>query len=98
MTDTRTRARHAADDATPDLFEQAPQPAQALKAGTPVATKSEKTRARGKSAPKDRKAPGKAGGGRGAGGGNKGGGTAASGDFINMAEFAERSYLTYAMS
>jgi topoisomerase-4 subunit A len=102
MTDTRTRAPRAADEATLDLFEQAPQPAQALKAGTPVATKSAKTRARGKPAPKGRKAPGKAadagGGGRGAGGGNKGGGTAASGDFINMADFAERSYLTYAMS
>ena len=99
MTDTRNRARHAADEATLDLFEQAPQPAQALKAGTAVATKSERTRARGKPARNDRKAPGKAaGGGRGAGGGNRGGGTAASDDFINMAAFAERSYLTYAMS
>jgi len=99
MTDTRTRARHAADEATLDLFEQAPQPAQARKAGTPVATKPEKTRARGKPARKDRKAPGKAADAGGGGRGGKGGGpAAASGDFINMAEFAERSYLTYAMS
>jgi topoisomerase-4 subunit A len=98
MTDTRNRGRRDKDDATLDLFEQ---PADAQKTGTPV-NKPEKTKARGKPAPKEKKPGGKAAGdgsGSGSGGGgSKGGGTAAGGDFINMAEFAERSYLTYAMS
>ena len=54
-------------------------------------------RARGKPARNDRKAPGKAaGGGRGAGAGIRR--RTRGDDFIDMAAFAERSYLTYAMS
>ncbi|MBI3042587.1 MAG: DNA topoisomerase IV subunit A [Betaproteobacteria bacterium] len=57
---------------------------------------------KGRKAGKDKAGPAADAAGRGnAGGGNKGGGgapTAAGDDFIDMASFAERSYLTYAMS
>jgi topoisomerase IV subunit A len=96
MSDTRARARRDKDDATLDLFEQ---PADAQKTGTSVANKPEKSKSRGKPAPKEKKPLGKVAGDGGGGTGGKGGGPAAAdGDFINMADFAERSYLTYAMS
>src|SRR5262245_16351704 len=95
MTDTRNRARREKDEATLDLFTDSAQPASGEEADTPVATKAKKSR---KS--KGEKAGPVAGAGRGGGGGTpKGGGPAgASGDSIDMALFAERSYLTYAMS
>src|SRR5262245_26191485 len=94
MTDTRTRARREKDEATLDLFTDSARPVSGEKADTPVATKSKKAR---KS--KGEKAGPVAGAGRGGGGTPKGGGPAgASGDSIDMALFAERSYLTYAMS
>src|SRR5262245_60743205 len=98
MTDTRNRARREKDEATLDLFTDSAQPASGEKADTPVATKAKKSR---KS--KGEKAGPVAGAGRGGGGGGQGGRSGsspvgASGDSIDMALFAERSYLTYAMS
>src|SRR5690349_1233374 len=96
MTDTRTRARREQDEATPDLFETA----DAKATGNPDMKKKPeggKTKAKSES----RKAKGKAGqvadGGRG-GDGKGGRATAAGDDSIDMGAFAERSYLTYAMS
>jgi topoisomerase-4 subunit A len=94
MTDTRTRAK---GEGTLDLFEGTEAEA-AAKPGTKGARGAGKT---GKA-----KKGGKAGpvadagrGGRGGKGGDGGGNEVASGDdSIDMALFAERSYLTYAMS
>ena len=91
--DTRTRGKRGQDDATLDLFE----PAGAAQKG-PGAGKGrgDRSRRKGNQARdgKDEVA--------GSGGGSSGippGPTAAAGDdFIDMAAFAERSYLTYAMS
>src|SRR5215813_11043743 len=96
--DSRTRGKRG-DEATLDLFEPAgSEAAVALKAGTKASAKGsvqgKKRTAKGAdSAPP----PGIEGGGRK--GGGPGGPTAAGDeDFIDMAAFAERSYLTYAMS
>ena len=95
MTDARTR-KGSKDDATLDLFEEA--------GSQTTGNKDMKKEAKG-AGPKAkggrRKAEGKAGPVAGGGRGSKGGGgapTAAGDDFIDMAAFAERSYLTYAMS
>ena len=97
MTDTRTRARREQDEATPDLFETA----DARATGNPDMKKKPEG---GKRKAEGRKAkPGKAGPVADAGRGGKGGGgrakpAAAGDDSIDMGAFAERSYLTYAMS
>ena len=90
MTDARKQAK---DDATLDLFEQA---------GTQSTGKSDmkaaKAPAKGRKAKKGKAGP-VADAGRGGGAKGGGGRAVASGDdFIDMASFAERSYLTYAMS
>ena len=98
MTDTRSQPRRAADAATLDLFEPGAQPSAGKKADTEVTTKAKKPQAKGKRAGKDKSGP-VAGAGRGGGGAGGGGGRASAGDdSIDMALFAERSYLTYAMS
>src|SRR5687768_8432212 len=91
-----TDARKAKDDATLDLFEQP---------GTQATGKSEmkaaKAPAKGKKAKKEKAGKSDAGKVAGGGGGKTGapGSPTSSGDdFIDMAFFAERSYLTYAMS
>ncbi|HEY7741419.1 MAG TPA: DNA topoisomerase IV subunit A [Burkholderiales bacterium] len=85
MTDTRTQAPRAADAKTLDLFE-------------PSAAPVKKPQPKGKRAGKEKAGP-MAGSGRGGGGAGGGGGRASAGDdSIDMASFAERSYLTYAMS
>jgi topoisomerase-4 subunit A len=91
-----TDARKAKDDATLDLFEQP---------GTQATGKSEmkaaKAPAKGKKAKKEKAGKSDAGKVAGGGGGKTGapGSPTSSGDdFIDMALFAERSYLTYAMS
>src|SRR5688572_5470455 len=93
---TMTDARKAKDDATLDLFEQP---------GTQATGKSEmkaaKAPAKGKKAKKEKAGKSDAGKVAGGGGGKTGapGSPTSSGDdFIDMALFAERSYLTYAMS
>jgi len=98
MTDERNSTRRAADAATLDLFEPAALPAAGKKADSEVAAKGKKTQAKGKRAGREKAGP-VAGSGRGGGGAGGGGGRASAGDdSINMASFAERSYLTYAMS
>ena len=94
MTDTRTRARREQDDATLDLFEPA-----ATQAGGKADMKSKaRAPAPSRKSRKSRAGP-VADAGRGGGGSKGGGGSVAAGDdFIDMASFAERSYLTYAMS
>jgi topoisomerase-4 subunit A len=95
MTDTRTRARREQDEATPDLFETA----DAQATGNPDMKKKPeggRRKAEGKKA-KSGKGGQVADGGRG-GSGKGGGSTAAGDDSIDMGAFAERSYLTYAMS
>jgi topoisomerase-4 subunit A len=90
MTDARIR-KGSKDDATLDLFEPAAN-AETGKPGMKKKPEGKKTKKSGAD-----KAGQVADGGRG----NKGGGgsaTAAGDDFIDMAAFAERSYLTYAMS
>src|SRR4030095_10291493 len=88
--DTRARGRRA-DDATLDLFEAADKPPS-----KPVARDTAKGRARkGPAAPAA--GPGTEGGGKRDGG--AGDPSAIGGDdSIDMGTFAERSYLTYAMS
>ena len=90
MTDARKQAK---DDATLDLFEQA----DAQSTGKSD-MKAAKAPAKGRKAKKGKAGP-VADAGRGGGAKGGGGGAVASGDdFIDMASFAERSYLTYAMS
>src|SRR5262245_7164361 len=92
MTDTRTRARRDRDDETLDLFEQETQ------ATGKSDMKAPKAAPKGGKSSKERAGP-VAGAGRGGRGGGAAGSAAAAGDdFIDMASFAERSYLTYAMS
>jgi len=102
MTDTRGRGKREHDEATLDLFSDE---ATGAAGKTDMTKKAEsgKRKAEGKKAAKGKAgqvAEGKVNEGRG--GGGKGGGgrdSVASGDdFIDMASFAERSYLTYAMS
>jgi topoisomerase-4 subunit A len=91
---TTTDARKGKDDATLDLFEQPETQATMTK------SKVESRKSKGKSPPKARKgdAAGKVAGGGGGRTGAPGSPTASGDDFIDMALFAERSYLTYAMS
>ena len=95
MTDTRNRARREKDDATLDLFGPA---------GAETTEEKSKMKPGAKAPAKARKAAGKdkgpgqaAHGGRGGSAGGAGP-TAAGDDSIDMGAFAERSYLTYAMS
>jgi topoisomerase IV subunit A len=92
MTDTRTRSRRDKDEGTLDLFERT----ETQATGKPdVKSKAEGGRRKTKKS----KAGPVADAGRGGRSGGGGGGTVAAGDdFIDMASFAERSYLTYAMS
>jgi topoisomerase-4 subunit A len=92
MTDTRTRARREKDEATLDMFEQA------ADSGKPEMNAA-KAPPRGKKSRKGKEGQ-VAGPGRGGkdGGGSGPAGVAAGDDSIDMALFAERSYLTYAMS
>jgi topoisomerase IV subunit A len=90
MTDTRTRARRDKDEATLDLFTDSTQPASGEKADMKSKAKGERRKAKGQVADAGR------GGGKGGGSGSSSVG--AGGDSIDMALFAERSYLTYAMS
>ena len=97
MTDTRNRARREQDEKTLDLFgaaEAAPaQEATGKKAMAKAPAKAKKSRKAGKD-----KSGLVADAGRGGGGRSGGGGTASGDDSIDMGSFAERSYLTYAMS
>src|SRR6188474_3927231 len=94
---TTTDARKGKDEATLDLFEQSQ--TQATMKNKP---EGGKRKAEGKKPKKAAKgaAPGQvADAGRGGkGGGTPGSPTSSGDDFIDMALFAERSYLTYAMS
>jgi topoisomerase IV subunit A len=94
MTDTRTRAKREKDDATLDLFEPA-DAATSGKAGTQAVAKS---KAKAKKGPATPPAKGKDAAGGGGGGGPANPSAIGGDDFIDMAAFAERSYLTYAMS
>ena len=104
MTDTRSRARREKDEATLDLFEAGEEkPGAAIaeaKAGKKTVAKTSGKSASARAAKKTASA-GKVKAGAG-GGGKKGGGparpAAAGDDSIDMGAFAERSYLTYAMS
>src|SRR5262245_46208078 len=98
MTDTRTRARRDKDEATLDLFE----PGE-TQAGGKTEMSAAKTPTKGKKAKKEKAGPVAAGKGNEGRGGKGGGGSgsspvAAGDDSIDMALFAERSYLTYPMS
>jgi topoisomerase-4 subunit A len=97
-----TDARKGKDDATLDLFEQpAAQATAQLTGKSDVKNKSKvgSRKSKGKKADKDT-AGQVAGRGGGGGKGDGGGGarTTSGDDSIDMALFAERSYLTYAMS
>jgi topoisomerase-4 subunit A len=94
MTDTRGRARREQDEATLDLFETA----DGAKPEGKVDMKAAKAPPKAKKARKGKGSQVADGGKGGAGKGNKGSGTAAGDDSIDMGVFAERSYLTYAMS
>src|SRR5690242_4196786 len=97
MTDTRSRGKREQDEATLDLFADE---ATGAAGKTEMTKKAEggRRKAEGKKAAKG-KAGQVADGGRGGDGKGGGRGSVQSGDdFIDMAEFAERSYLTYAMS
>src|SRR5690242_111644 len=98
MTDTRSRGKREQDEATLDLFADE---ATGAAGKTEMTKKSEggRRKAEGKKAAKGKAgqvAEGKVNEGRGGGGkGGGGGSSVASGDdFIDMALFAERSYLT----
>ena len=94
MTDIDTRrSRRDKDDGTLDLFESAETQA-ASKGGAKGPAKAKK---RGKASEDAGSGP-VAGAGRGGSGGGGGDPVDADDDFIDMALFAERSYLTYAMS
>jgi topoisomerase IV subunit A len=92
--DTRTRGKRGQDDATLDLFE--PSSGAARKGPGAGKGRGDRNRRKGNQAGDGKDAV------AGSGGGDSGippGPTAAAGDdFIDMAAFAERSYLTYAMS
>jgi topoisomerase-4 subunit A len=94
MTDTRTRTKRDKDEATLDLFEPA-NAATGGKAGTQAVAKS---KAKAKKGPAAAPAKGKDAAGGGHGGGPANPSAVGGDDFIDMAAFAERSYLTYAMS
>jgi topoisomerase-4 subunit A len=97
MTDTRNRAGRA-DEATLELFGPDGLPAAGKKADMKNKVEGRRQKAEGKKPGKD-KAGQVAGAGRGGGGAGGGGGRPSAGDdSIDMASFAERSYLTYAMS
>jgi topoisomerase-4 subunit A len=98
MTEERTHARRAADAATLDLFEPAALPQAGKKADMKSKAQGRRRKAEGRKAGKGKAGP-VAGAGRGGGGAGGSGGRASAGDdSIDMASFAERSYLTYAMS
>src|SRR5687767_8146728 len=92
---TTTDARKSKDDATLDLFEQ-----PATQATGKSEMKAAKAPAKGRKAKKEKagKDAGKVAGGGGGRAGAPRSPTASGDDFIDMALFAERSYLTYAMS
>ena len=91
---TTTDARKGKDDATLDLFGHSE-----TQASGKNEVKASQTPAKGKKARKGKDdAAGKAAGGGGGRIGAPGSPTASGDDFIDMALFAERSYLTYAMS
>jgi topoisomerase IV subunit A len=91
---TTTDASKGKDEATLDLFEQ-----PATQASGKNDVKSAKTPAKGRKAKKSKDdAAGQVAGGGGGRTGAPGSPTASGDDFIDMALFAERSYLTYAMS
>ena len=94
MTDTLSRARRDKDEATLDLFEPASD-ATGKKAGSQAVAKS---KAKAKKAPAAPRANDKDSAGGGGGGGPANPSAVGGDDFIDMAAFAERSYLTYAMS
>ena len=94
MTDTLSRARRDKDEATLDLFEPASD-ATGKKAGSQAVAKS---KAKAKKAPAAPRANDKDSTGGGGGGGPANPSAVGGDDFIDMAAFAERSYLTYAMS
>jgi topoisomerase-4 subunit A len=93
MTDTRTRGKRGQDDATLDLFDSAGATGQGSGAGKGAGGRARRSKGQ----------KGSAAGpvARGGGGGSAlppGPSATAGDDFIDMAAFAERSYLTYAMS
>src|SRR5688572_32956211 len=93
---TMTDALKSKDEATLDLFEQ-----PATQGTGKSEMKAAKAPAKGKKTKKEKAGKGDAGKVAGGGGGKTGapGSPTSSGDdFIDMALFAERSYLTYAMS
>ena len=94
MTDTLSRARRDKDEATLDLFEPASD-ATGKKAGSQAVAKS---KAKAKKTPAAPRANDKDSAGGGGGGGPANPSAVGGDDFIDMAAFAERSYLTYAMS
>ena len=107
MTDTRARAKREMDEATLDLFGPAgaeiPGTNKASTKDSSTKTSNIKDAAKGSMKAKTKARKGKAGAVADAGRGGKGGGAPvkpadAGDDFIDMASFAERSYLTYAMS
>src|SRR5262247_3451840 len=93
MMDTRTRGRRDKDDATPDMFEDTD-----VQATGKQDTKAARSGGKGRKAEKGKAGPVANAGRGGSGGGSDAAAVAAGDDFIDMALFAERSYLTYAMS